>query len=528
MTSQPKKKPKDLHAEGGTVPLLGQTDIPHSRIELMLSARNLMDKDVISKSDPICVVYCMTHKGQAEIETYMEIGRTEIIYNNLNPQWNTKIQMDYFFESKQQLRFEIYDIDNNKTNNLARQDFLGSCECHLADIVTATDGALVMKLGGKGIIGELVVHAEEVDKGQKEIVHLVVRGQKLAKPGFFSCCCFTIDPFLEIYRVYSNGGRQMVKRTEVQHNMLDPEWKPIEISVRHLCEGDKDRKFQIKCFNYKLGGKHALLGTANLTVNQLTSKKIRIQALSESKSGGSLHFLRAECCREYTWLDFVRGGMQLEFAVSIDFTASNGNPTQPGTRHFIDQFCLNQYELAIKSVLEICEHYNSTKIFEAFGFGAKIPPNDEASHLFPLDVDTWQPNVTGVKGVMDAYRSSLHRVQLFGPTNFEPTIRQMLSKCRTFPRDGSRYQILLIITDGLITDMGQTKTAIIEASDQPLSIIIIGVGDEDFSKMNELDSDEVMLSHRNVYAHRDIVQVSHRDVVQVLYIFCLLIKILIL
>ena len=57
-----------------------------------------MDKDVISKSDPICVVYCMTHKGQAEIETYMEIGRTEIIYNNLNPQWNTKIQMDYFFE----------------------------------------------------------------------------------------------------------------------------------------------------------------------------------------------------------------------------------------------------------------------------------------------------------------------------------------------------------------------------------------------------------------------------------------------
>lgn len=54
--------------------------------------------------------------------------------------------------------------------------------------------------------------------------------------------------------------------------------------------------------------------------------------------------------------------------------------------------------------------------------------------------------------------------------------------------------------------MGQTKTAIIEASDQPLSIIIIGVGDEDFSKMNELDSDEVMLSHRNVYAHRDIVQ----------------------
>jgi len=47
--------------------------------------------------------------------------------------------------------------------------------------------------------------------------------------------------------------------------------------------------------------------------------------------------------------------MQLEFAVSIDFTASNGNPRSPSSRHYIDQFYLNQYELAIKSVLEICE-----------------------------------------------------------------------------------------------------------------------------------------------------------------------------
>lgn len=47
--------------------------------------------------------------------------------------------------------------------------------------------------------------------------------------------------------------------------------------------------------------------------------------------------------------------MQLEFTVSVDFTASNGNINDPKSRHYVDHYCLNQYELAIKSVLEICE-----------------------------------------------------------------------------------------------------------------------------------------------------------------------------
>jgi len=46
---------------------------------------------------------------------------------------------------------------------------------------------------------------------------------------------------------------------------------------------------------------------------------------------------------------------------------------------------------------------------------------------------------------MDPYRSALGQVQLYGPTNFEPTIRHMLKKCRTFPKDGSRYQVISIV-----------------------------------------------------------------------------------
>ncbi len=67
--------------------------------------------------------------------------------------------------------------------------------------------------------------------------------------------------------------------------------------------------------------------------------------------------------------------------------------------------------------------------------------------------------------------------------------------------------MLLIITDGIITDMEATKHAIVNASDLPMSIIIVGVGNEDFEAMEELDSDDKKLRAGNgKVASRDIVQ----------------------
>ena len=77
---------------------------------------------------------------------------------------------------------------------------------------------------------------------------------------------------------------------------------------------------------------------------------------------------------------------------------------------------------------------------------------------------------------------------------------------RAYQGDPSNYFVLLIITDGIITDIDATKSAIIDASDLPLSIIIVGVGSEDFSAMDELDSDDSLLSLNGKKAKRDIVQ----------------------
>ena len=93
---------------------------------------------------------------------------------------------------------------------------------------------------------------------------------------------------------------------------------------------------------------------------------------------------------------------------------------------------------------------------------------------------------------MEAYNFSLMNVKLYGPTYFSPWIETFVN----FVKDNLStplYHILLILTDGDIHDMDKTKDLIVSASLLPISIIIIGIGDEEFELMIELDGDEKVL-----------------------------------
>ena len=75
------------------------------------------------------------------------------------------------------------------------------------------------------------------------------------------------------------------------------------------------------------------------------------------------------------------------------------------------------------------------------------------------------------------------------------------------------YQILLILTDGEIHDMDQTVDLIVNSCNLPLSIIIVGIGNAEFSNMVRLDGDNGLYSSNGRKANRDIVQfVPFREV----------------
>ena len=54
-------------------------------------------------------------------------------------------------------------------------------------------------------------------------------------------------------------------------------------------------------------------------------------------------------------------------------------------------------------------------------------------------------------------------------------------------------KIHLVFTDGGIDDIQDVADEVVRGSEQPLSIVIIGVGNGDFSHMDYLDADKTAL-----------------------------------
>ena len=228
----------------------------------------------------------------------------------------------------------------------------------------------------------------------------------------------------------------------------------------------------------------------------------------KNRKAGVIELQRMSRHPVYTFLDYIRGGTQIHFTVAIDFTVSNKDPASPFSLHHIHPDHPNQYMVALKAVGEIIEEYDTDKLFPALGFGARLPDGTIA-HDFFLNTDSPDPHCRGVDGIMDAYKKAIRTVTLATPTYFTPVIQFVSTYAAAQTDDGNHYHVLLILTDGEITDYQQTKAAIVAASALPMSIIIIGVGPHEarhFS-MNLLDSDKKLLRDQaGRVAKRDIVQ----------------------
>eukprot|EP00300_Choanocystis_sp_HF-7_P023988 c25381_g1_i1.p1 GENE.c25381_g1_i1~~c25381_g1_i1.p1 ORF type:complete len:553 (+),score=122.76 c25381_g1_i1:34-1692(+) len=471
---------------------------PCSYVALSISCSGLRNADFVGKSDPMVVVFAQ------ENGRFSEVGRTEVIKDCLNPDFVTQIKIPYFFETQQTLRFVVVDVDSPQ-KPLSSQDQLGELEVTLARIVAASgsvySGPLILK--GKPR-GSLTCRADEVLEC-KQALEIQFAANKLDnKDGWFG----KSDPFLVISRRRVDGSFIPVHQTEVVMDNCDPIWKTFSVSLTTLCNALVDEPIVIECYDWDSDGSRDFIGGLQTTTRSLIEMNPANFALTNPKKkknqgiSGTLKILSSRLIVESTFLDYIVGGCEVSLNVAIDFTASNNPPQDPRSLHHISASG-NAYESALWAVGSVLLPYDSDGLINMSGFGAKI--NGVANHYFPITPPT---GVRGIEGVIGAYRNVLSvGVELWGPTNFAPTIREAArtaSQMQT--QQDQKYFVLLIVTDGVITDLDLTKTEIIRASVLPLSIVIVGVGNADFTAMNELDSDSGLLRHQGQVAKRDIVQ----------------------
>ncbi|XVF11651.1 hypothetical protein REPUB_Repub08aG0045500 [Reevesia pubescens] len=191
----------------------------------------------------------------------------------------------------------------------------------------------------------------------------------------------------------------------------------------------------------------------------------------------------------------ARAGLESSnLIVGIDFTKSNEwtgarSFHRRSLHHIGDE--QNPYEQAISIIGKTLSSFDEDNLIPCFGFG------DASTH--DQEVFSFNPDETfcdGFEVVLRRYRELVPNLRLAGPTSFAPIIEMAIT---IVEQSGGQYHVLLIIADGQVTrsvdtERGQlspqekkTVEAIVKASDYPLSIILVGVGDGPWDMMREFD-----------------------------------------
>ena len=396
-----------------------------------------------------------------------------INYNN-EILFEETIIMKYFFEKEQKLDI-IFSINN--------QSFL--IKTTLGEIVGSRNNTYIYKLNNENTL--FLIKAEKLEKNKSniylkfnfDIQPSYLLDYSIPKNKIF----FIISNHNKLYSSESLSDRGEFQKIEIPINLLKP-------------------SFNIKFYDFK----KTILLDKNYTPEEYQNNKNEKLDLSKKRIYTIIN--KSKIIEKYSFLDYLKSGVYLGLSIGIDFTGSNGHPLDEGSLHRIKEGYLNDYEKAIFACGNIIAYYDYDQLFPVYGFGAIIQNsnNNQANMCFPINFNLNDPNIYTIEGVINCYHQCLSNLTFSGPTYFSPIINQVITLIK-LKSNNLQYQVLMILTDGIINDMNETVDALVEGSFLPLSVIIIGIGNANFGNMEYLDGDKYpLVSSQGKKGMRDIVQ----------------------
>ncbi|CAA6672400.1 unnamed protein product [Spirodela intermedia] len=206
--------------------------------------------------------------------------------------------------------------------------------------------------------------------------------------------------------------------------------------------------------------------------------------------------------------------------LGVDFTKSN----EWTGKFSFGRRCLhdlnhppNPYEQAISIVRRTLSSFDEDNRIPCFGFG-DVSTHDQSVFSFTSD---GKP-CNGFDDVLQCYREIASNAQLAGPTSFAPIIEAAMG---VVDESGGQYHVLLVIADGQVTQSVNpvhghlsvqeiaTINAIVKASDYPLSIVVVGVGDGPWDTMRDF-SDRIPARRFDNFQFVNFTEIMARDLPQ--------------
>ena len=461
-----------------------KTAAMEQRVSLICSLKNAssgqMKIELIIYSDP-------------ERRAWKSGGLTEVkqVDSNNEIKFEKFFTLPYFFEKQQLLDFKIFNGSQFET-----------IQTSLGSIMGRRKQTLIKKLQDGS---DFEVKGVEIKKSNKIITwDITLLGNFTGMNISYSITNLGTESNPEATKLYDSE----IKNAKAAKNRT---LTFLRCNVPMMFLSTKGKSGNIVQVEFKDVKHSATLGNYNGSIQNLINSKTTNINLSHNITAT----INCNVILNPSFISYLRSGMNINLTIGIDFTGSNGTYTDYRSLHYLNNG-MNDYEKAIRSCGDILAYYDDDQLFPCFGFGFAFKNSNQSSlggkyncFNYPINNNVDDPNIHLIDNVLVEYRKFITQIRLSGPTNFAPMIRNLNNEVKDNLRNGKtmEYNILLILTDGQISDLLDTIDEMVEASFLPISVIIVGIGQGDFSSMDILDADEnPLFDRRGRKADRDLVQ----------------------
>jgi len=531
---------RDAKNDFGKKAWLSRLTAPVLKLDLIIQCKNLPKKDLLSQADGFCVLWKipdgytnlgangMPKKNPGRQEE--EIGRTEVSRSCVNPTFKHTFRLNFIFREQQKYLLRVFDEDLMYATSLSEHNYLGGCVFSLGQLMGAKGCSLVKRLGtsGKNRNGAYLVITGKGINEDREVLDFRFSCQDLVQQ--HSILIEKIDrskvidkcrPYFRLERLNKDDQSwELVWKSEVLKQTLDPVWNEARLPLQLLCNDDPTNPLKITVWDYqKNSSTHVILGFVESTVAKITQKakdggipvfiikreKEKLFRRSKLKHVGLLKVLNASVINVPSMLQYVSGGMSLDLMIGIDCSVVNGPRGIERNLHVKKKKSLNDFQAGIKKLASITENFARGRNSSIWGLGAEI--DGEYRDCYAM-----KEKLCESTDLLKAYNDNVVNNPDFA-TGKEASLNPLIEAAtfRTIKLSKRRpcYVILAVFTGGDFLDLEDTIDLICTAAeDAPLSIIIFGVGNSDLSSVKKLcgDKNGKLRDSRGIPIAREIVK----------------------
>ncbi|WKX93637.1 hypothetical protein Q1695_011137 [Nippostrongylus brasiliensis] len=465
-------------------------------IDISIVVSDLVGPDHLTRVN--CVLW---HNDTENEKHWRHVGTTNpaVVFSR-SVDFEDKISFKYVFEKAQLIRLDICRLHDGAIAS-GSDDVIGSCIFKVDELIgsfglqlrrslfksVSIAQSLQANRQSLQMIGMVVISAQMPEKEQPIIVQL--HGRSLDRKDLI---WDETAVFFRVFRLEEGKDEDelvLLYESEAIKNHSHPQWAEFRLGTQDAAD-NRNRLLEVWVMYRDVDGSEGYIGkfltsyakmkygpgpdNVYMVINELKQHQKK-----NYDNSGRMELVKFTDVSFFSFLDYIVSGTQLHYEVAVDFSSETPPSESDQSRFEAD------LQLAIRAIGGILRDYTPNRLFAAFGLGAKTPPTFHEAHEFHLNFNI-DPICRGLDGVIESFRKALSLVTPMRTAKFAPIVSYATRLSHRSGFRGLHYHVLTIFTRGTPTDLKEFSSAIAAASDAPLSVLIVGVGNGDFSHLVKL------------------------------------------